>query len=91
MMELYAKWDRQIAHYRRLAENDRAWRLRWTVRSLLVLASPLIGVVTVLTSDRVEGLFAKSQAIAVMGAVRAHRAATMLSMLRRDRGVVWNR
>ena len=91
MKELYVKWDRQIAHYRRMAESEPGWRLRWTLRSLLVLASPVAGAVTVLTSDRVEGLADRAKAIAVMGAVRVHRAVTMLSLLRRDRAVAWNR
>ncbi|PPQ38921.1 Glycosyl transferase family 2 [Rhodoblastus acidophilus] len=91
MRELYAKWDRQIAHYRRMAEQERGWRLRWVLRALLVLASPVAGFVTVMTSDRIEGLAARGKAVAVMSAVRAHRAATMLSLLRRNGAVVWNR
>ncbi|PPQ28371.1 glycosyl transferase [Rhodoblastus sphagnicola] len=91
MTELYAKWDRHIAHYRRMAESDPAWRVRWFVRALLVLASPLAGALTVMTSDRIEGLRERRQAIAVMGAVRWHRALTMLSLLRREPRVAWNR
>jgi glycosyltransferase involved in cell wall biosynthesis len=90
MEELYAKWDRQIAHYRRMAEGERAWRLRWLFRALVVLASPIAGIVTVMTSDRVAGL-ERLRAIAVMCAVRVHRAATMLSLLRGERELVWNR
>jgi glycosyltransferase involved in cell wall biosynthesis len=90
MEELYAKWDRQIAHYRRMAEGEKAWRLRWILRALLVFASPIAGAFTVMTSDRVEGL-ERFRAIAVMCAVRVHRAATMLSLLRGERELVWNR
>ncbi len=91
LSELYAKWDRQIMHYRRMAEGAPAWRVRWIVRALVVLASPVAGAVTVLTSDRIEGFTTRCKAIAVMGAVRLHRAATMLSLLRGDRAMAWNR
>lgn len=91
LQELYAKWDRQILHYWHMAEGKRAWRLRWIARALLTLASPAAGAVTVLTSDRIEGFAARRRALAVMCAVRAHRAAKMLSLLRGDQSVVWNR
>lgn len=91
LQELYAKWDRQIVHYCRMAEGKPAWRLRWTARALLILASPVAGVLTVLTSDRIEGFEARCRAIAVMCAIRVHRAVRMLSLLGGDRSVVWNR
>ncbi|MCI4677057.1 glycosyltransferase [Rhodoblastus acidophilus] len=89
--ELYVKWDRQILHYRRMAEGEPHWRLRWTGRALLVLASPIAAAFTVLASDRISGLSARWRAIAVMTAVRSHRAATMLSLLRGERAMAWNR
>ncbi|RXG91459.1 glycosyltransferase [Bradyrhizobium vignae] len=91
LKELYAKWDRQIAHYRNMAQGKPVWRLRWIARALLVLASPAPDAVTVLTSDRLHGSGARLKAIAVLCAVRAHRAMTMLSHLRRRRAVAWNR
>lgn len=91
LKELYAKWDRQIAHYRNMAQGRPAWRLRWTVQALLVLASPAPSAVTVLTSDRLAGSSARLKAIAVLCAVRTHRAMTMLSLLGRPRAVAWNR
>jgi GT2 family glycosyltransferase len=91
LQELYAKWDRQIMHYRNMAEGTRAWRLRWLAQALLVLASPAPSAVTVLTSDRIQGLTTRGKAIAVLCAVRTHRALTMLAMLRTRRKVVWNR
>ena len=89
--ELCAKWDRHILHHWRMAEGKPAWRLRWIARALLVLASPAAGVITVLTSDRIAGFAARRRAIAVMATIRARRAAMMLSLLRGDRAVVWNR
>ncbi|CAH1669207.1 Glycosyl transferase family 2 [Hyphomicrobiales bacterium] len=91
LQELYVKWDRQILHYWNAGDGKPAWRLRWFARALLVLASPVAGVVTVLRSDRIDGIAARCRAIAVMIAIRVHRAATMLSLLRGNRSVVWNR
>ena len=91
LQDLYTKWDRQILHYRKAADGKPAWRLRWIARALMVLASPAAGAVTVLASDRIQGFAARRKAIAIMVAVRVHRAMTMLSLLRGDRTVVWNR
>jgi GT2 family glycosyltransferase len=91
MRELYAKWDRQILHYWRMAQGAPAWRLRWTIRALLVLASPVAGAVAVATSDRIKGFTTRMKAFGVMSAVRLHRAGTMLSLLRRSRTMAWNR
>lgn len=91
LQELYAKWDRQILHYWRMAEGKRSRKLLWIGRALAVLASPVAGALTVLTSNRISGVSARCGAIAVMAAVRAHRAVAMLSMLRGDRSVAWNR
>jgi glycosyltransferase involved in cell wall biosynthesis len=91
LRELYAKWDRQIAHYRNMAEGNPAWQLRWIVQALLVLASLAPGAVTILTSDRLHGGSARLKAIAVLCAVRVHRAMTMLSHLGGRRAMAWNR
>lgn len=91
LQELYVKWDRQIMHYRNMAEGTPAWRLRWLGKALLVAASPASGAITVLTSDRIQGLTTRGRAIAVLCAVRAHRALTMLAVLRSNRRVAWNR
>lgn len=91
LRELYVKWDRQIAHRWRMAEGQPGRRLRWTVRAFLVLASPLAGAVTVLTSDRIAGFRARWGAMMVMSMVRAHRTSTMLSMLFAERSIAWNR
>lgn len=91
LQELYAKWDRQILHYRHMADGQPAWRLRWLVRALMLLASPAAGAITVLTSDRIKGFVTRCQAFAVLCAVRTHRAAVMLTLLRGDRSISWNR
>lgn len=91
LRELYAKWDRQIAHYRNMRERDPAWRLRWIAQALLVLASPASGVVTIMMSDRLAGGTARLKATAVLCAVRTHRAIAMFAQLRSRRSVIWNR
>jgi glycosyltransferase involved in cell wall biosynthesis len=91
LQELCDKWDRQIQHYRNMAEGTRAWRIRWLVKALLVLGSPIKDAATVFASDRIEGIVARFKAIAVLCAIRAHRAATMLSLLRTGKSIVWNR
>jgi glycosyltransferase involved in cell wall biosynthesis len=91
LRELYDKWDRQILHYRNMANGNPAWQLRWLAKALAVLASPLFGVVTVLTSDRIEGCATRCKAIAVLCAIRVHRAMTMLALLSGERRVAWNR
>ncbi|MBR0740738.1 glycosyltransferase [Bradyrhizobium liaoningense] len=91
LQELYAKWDRHIAHYRNMAEGKPIWQLRWIMQALLVFASLAPNAVTVLTSDRLHGSSIRLKAIAVLCAVRAHRAMTMLSHLRGRRAVAWNR
>lgn len=91
LRELYVKWDRQLLHYRNMADGKPAWRLRWIAQTLLVLASPAPGIITILASDRLSGIGTRTKAIAVMCAVRMHRAITMLSLLRNRRAVTWNR
>ncbi|UPJ60693.1 glycosyltransferase [Bradyrhizobium sp. 192] len=91
LQELYAKWDRHIAHYRKMAEGRPAWQLRWTAQALLVFASLVPNAVTVLSSERLHGTRVRLKAISVLCAVRTHRALTMLSHLRGQRAVAWNR
>jgi glycosyltransferase involved in cell wall biosynthesis len=89
--ELYAKWDRQIQHYRNMAQDKPGWKIRWIVRALAILGSPALDFAKVLGSDRIEGASARCKAIAILIAVRVHRARTMLSLLQERKAVVWNR
>lgn len=91
LRELYVKWDRQIQHYLVMAQGKPGWKLRWIARALAVLGSPAIDFVKVLNSDRIEGVSSRVKAIAVLVAIRVHRASTMLSLMRERGGVVWNR
>lgn len=91
LQELYDKWDRHIRHDRNMTAGEPAWKLRWTGRALLVLGSPIVDAVTVFRSDRIQGIIARCKATAVLCAIRAHRAVTMLGLLRTGKSIVWNR
>lgn len=91
LQELYAKWDRQITHYRNMAQRKAGWQLRWFALALLVLGSPAVGAITVLTSNHLHGVSARFKALAVLCAVRSHRTAKMLALLRGQGAVMWNR
>lgn len=91
LAELYVKWDRQIQHYLNMAQGKPAWKIRWILRALVVLGSPAIDFTKVLGSDRIQGISARFKAIAILVAVRVHRARTMLGLLLQRKAVVWNR
>jgi hypothetical protein len=59
--------------------------------ALLVLGSPIVDAVTVFKSDRIQGIITRCKAVAVLCAIRAHRAVTMRSLLRTGKSIVWNR
>ena len=89
--ELYAKWDRQILHYRNMAEGKPGWKVRWTAKALLILGSPVADIATILRSDRIHGRSTRIKAFAVLCAVRFHRTMTMLSLLTASKSINWNR
>jgi glycosyltransferase involved in cell wall biosynthesis len=91
LQELYSKWDRQIQHYLNMAQATPAWRFQWIARALLIFGSPIVDSVTVLNSDRIQGISARLKAIAVLCAIRTHRAFKMLSLLYGGKSIVWNR
>ncbi|ABE63791.1 glycosyl transferase, family 2 [Nitrobacter hamburgensis X14] len=91
LRELCVKWDRQIQHYLNMAQGKPAWKLRWVLRSVAVLGSPIIDLATVVSSDRIHGVTTRLKAIMILVAIRAHRARKMLSLLRQSNTVLWNR
>jgi len=91
LRELFVKWDRHLNHELAAARASPLWQARWLARAAMVLASPLIDVGKVVTSDRLEGWSARLKAIAVLVAIRAYRAWRMLMMTFKSRGIVWNR
>jgi glycosyltransferase involved in cell wall biosynthesis len=89
--ELCIKWDRHLQHYVNMARKKPAWRLRWIVRALAVLISPVVDSFKVFTSDRVHGVTARLKALIVLVAIRAYRAWAMVKLLWSNKGVMWNR
>ncbi len=90
--ELCAKWDRHMAH----DFNDKAkgfgGRIRWMILSVAVAASSVVDIRRVLTSDRIEGVWSRILASAVLFRIRLYRATRMLGMVfYRDRAEPkWN-
>jgi glycosyltransferase involved in cell wall biosynthesis len=91
LLELYAKWDRQMQHYFNMVQGEPAWKTRWIVHAFAILASPVLDVGKVLRSNRIKGAPARIKAILVLFVIRAHRTRRMLSLLRASKPVVWNR
>jgi len=89
--ELFVKWDRQIQHFLNMARGKPAWRIRWIARAVTVLASTLVELPRVATTDRLNGTPARMKALGVLVAVRTYRAWRMLSLLVSSKGVLWNR
>ncbi len=75
--ELARKWDRHIGH----DFAERPGRLKWALRALALLASPVGELPRVAKSDRVSGPGAKIRAMAVLIRIRAYRSLQMLKLL----------
>src|SRR5262245_21469566 len=91
LQELCVKWDRHIQHNLNMACGKPGWKIRWIVRALAILASPIVDSMKVLGSDRIQGVSTRLRAISVLFAIRAYRARKMLSLLNANKAVVWNR
>lgn len=90
LQELRAKWDRHTQHELNMARATHGWKLRWIARALAVLASPVVHLVMVAGSDRIEGVSSRLKAILVLFAIRAYRARKMIALLSGSNLVVWN-
>ena len=90
MGELYAKWDRHTQHFLNMARGKPGWKLRWIVRALAVLGSPIVDTAKILSSDRIQGASTRLKAILVLFAIRIHRARKMLSLLGANGTVAWD-
>lgn len=89
---LCVQWDRLIQHTLTVARQGRNWRLLWIARAVAVLGSPLVDMVEVLRSDRIDGFPARLRAFGILVVIRSYRAWRMLTLLRSSsRGIVWNR
>ena len=75
--ELQAKWDRQLAHDYGLARGSLTGRLKWLIKLLALIPSPLAELPAILTTDRISG--PRSRVLAFVGLVRIrlYRCRTM--------------
>lgn len=75
--ELARKWDRHIGHD--FAEGPS--RLKWGLRAMALLISPVADLPPVVRTDRVSGLGAKIRAMIVLTRIRAYRCRQMVKLL----------
>ena len=78
--ELTEKWDRHIAHDLREIQQSANWRLRWSLRALAVLVSPLAELPRILASDRLQGPRARCLAMLGVTRIRLYRGIAMLAV-----------
>lgn len=79
--ELTRKWDRQSAHSYVLARAQPGGRLRFSLKMLAMIPSPLAELPSLMTSDRLSGPRARALAFACLVRIRLHRAKVMLLLL----------
>lgn len=80
LSELAQKWERHTAHDFVRIQSRRGWRLRWILRSLAVAVSPLVELVRIGGSDRLEGWRARALAFAGVVFIRCYRTWIMLAL-----------
>ena len=92
LRQLCTQWDRLIQHALTMERKRKHWRVFWLGRALAVSGSPLLDVLEVMKSDRIDGLSARFRALAVLIIIRCYRAWRMITVLWGPRrGIVWNR
>ncbi|WP_112662166.1 glycosyltransferase [Microvirga flavescens] len=78
--ELIRRWDRHIAHEFEKVDGSAFGLAKWIVRSLVMAASPLAEIVTIMRSDKVSGLYERWLAFSCLTRVRFYRAGKMLAL-----------
>jgi hypothetical protein len=79
--DLARKWDRQIGHEYARARTRPGGRLRFALKTLAMIPSPLAELPAVLTTDRLTGPRSRTLAFACLVRVRLHRAKVMARLL----------
>jgi glycosyltransferase involved in cell wall biosynthesis len=91
LRDLHAQWDRYTQQAFNLARNTRFWQIRCVVGALIAFASPVLLIPKVIGTQHIQGLSTRLKAWLVLVAVKWRRGGMMLSLMRSNRGVVWNR
>jgi len=93
-LELYAKWDRQLAHDYGMI-TDGAGRMRWCLKTCAMVVSPLWEVPRIAGSSRVPSLRARWKAFVGLYRIRVYRAGRMVDLMVRGHperlAARWNR
>lgn len=92
--ELYAKWDRQLAHEYVVLETVYD-RLRWVAKTAAMALSPIFELPRIAGSRRVPNTIARCKAFAGLCRIRLYRTGRMVDLLLRGRpdrlAAKWNR
>jgi len=93
--DLKRKMDRQIGHDFAKVGREMSSRLKWGLRSLTLIGSPVLEVMHVASSDRLSGASARLKSFVCLTRVRLYRGWRMLGLLfKPDDGAMsgaWNR
>lgn len=79
--ELFQKWDRHIAHDFVRAGGSKMGRIKWTLKTLAMVVSPLVEIPRVLASGRIGGAKARLRAWATLARIRLYRTTRMAQLL----------
>ena len=77
LSELTRKWDRHIAHDYRDRAQTLPGTMKWILKALALLASPLAEIPTILTSPRISGTQERLLAFSCLCAIRGYRSYAM--------------
>lgn len=79
--DIFTKWDRHIAHDFAQVPGRRHGHLRWALKALAMLPSPLAELPRIIGSDRIKGGRNRVLALAALTRVRWHRGRRMVWLL----------
>ena len=93
--DLFAKWDRHIAHDLVERRTGMVGRLTWTLRSLAIAGSPVLELKRIATTKRVSGWRDRYLALLGLARIRQYRSRRMRELAKqRQRPALsqsWNR
>ncbi len=92
--ELYAKWDRQLAHEFAMLESFPG-KMRWMAKTAAMAVSPIFEIPKIAASTRVPNTMARFKAFAGLCRIRLYRTGRMVDLMLRGRperlAAKWNR
>lgn len=93
MKELRAKWDRNISHHWRQRAGDLKGRVKWIAQAIAMPPASFAQIPKLLSTDRLDGLWARWQAFRGLFGVSLYRSRRMFATMAGARGgnLQWNR